>query len=281
MDGGDGGEKELNFSLYFNANLEDKENEERREIPQYLLEEAIRSTNPVGPWRVTKTGCGLIAAFTLESDSLALLNTSLAEALGGPVQVARFSSRDSRYKQVLILRDVPWAVPLQEIRTALEHMGIVPLNLERIRQNVKVEVNDPFHYENLLRFGLDFFGATRFTAYPDRWRSTMMSQRNSEAPSQHESVLQCYRCQGFWHIAANCHHMPRCVRCGEGHSVEQCTRPRNDPVCCHCNGPHHAAYRQCPIRLQLAQSTPVTLTLSTSRLNTSKVPWTPGPPNTR
>ena len=122
-----------------------------------------------------------------------------------------------------------------------------------------MQVLDSSHYEQLLRQGLDFFGAARFSATPERW------WRNNGAPgpqgpfpaghganqppepagpgqqqSSPDDVLQCYRCQGFWHVAANCRHLPRCVRCGEPHSVEFCARPRNNPVCCHCSGPHHA-----------------------------------------
>jgi len=99
---------------------------------------------------------------------------------------------------------------------------------------------------------------------------------------------ECAILQGFWHVAANCRHLPRCVRCGEPHSVEFCPRPRSDPVCCHCagesishtlayililfsinecSGPHHAAYRQCPVRLQLVNATPVSITLTSGRKN--------------
>lgn len=119
-----------------------------------------------------------------------------------------------------------------------------------------MQVFDASHYEILLRQGLDFFGAARFNAVPERWWrgggtgcSGMSSQYapgqdgNSSATSNVQAVdgvLQCYRCQGFWHVAANCRHLPRCVRCGEPHSVEFCPRPRNNPICCHCSGPHHA-----------------------------------------
>lgn len=256
MDGGDGGDKELCYSLYINPNLEEiKDSESNKEVPAALLEEAIRATNPLGPWRVTKTFCGLLAAFTFEADSTALLNTPLAESLGCPVQVARLSSKDSRHKQALLLRDIPWAVPLQEIRNTLEHQGIYPVNIERIRQNVKIELTDPLQYENLLRHGLDFLGATRFSAVPDRWRTSLLARQpfTTLEQAQQESIIQCYRCQGFWHIAANCREMPRCVRCGGAHSVETCPRPRHEPVCCHCSGPHHAAYRHCPVRLQLSK----------------------------
>uniref|UniRef100_A0A0A9X276 Nucleic-acid-binding protein from transposon X-element n=1 Tax=Lygus hesperus TaxID=30085 RepID=A0A0A9X276_LYGHE len=255
MDGGDGAEQEFNYSLYINPNLDEVKDcgEIKREVPPVLLEETIRATNPLGPWRVTKTACGLLATFTFEADAIALLNIPLQEALDGPVQVARFSSKDSKQKQSLLLRDVPWAVPLQEIRNVLEHQGIFPLSVERLRQNVKIELTDHVQYENLLRYGLDFLGATRFLAVPDRWRNNLLNRPNGIIEQiQQEPIIQCYRCQGFWHIAANCHEMMRCVRCGGQHSVEDCRRPRHEPVCCHCSGPHHAAYRHCPVRMQLS-----------------------------
>lgn len=119
------------------------------------------------------------------------------------------------------------------------------------------QVLDACQYELLLSQGLDFFGAARFSALPERvnwWRSTTANGVNGSYQlgvipgnpaegsnsQQSDGVLQCYRCQGFWHVAANCRHLPRCVRCGEPHSVEFCSRPRNNPVCCHCSGPHHA-----------------------------------------
>lgn len=128
------------------------------------------------------------------------------------------------------------------------------------------QVFDASHYEALLRQGLDFFEVARFNAIPERWWrngscggtacSSCIPSRYSLAPGNDggnipeayqenvsqtaDSVLQCYRCQGFWHVAANCRHLPRCVRCGEPHSVEFCPRPRNNPICCHCSGPHHA-----------------------------------------
>lgn len=133
-----------------------------------------------------------------------------------------------------------------------------------IYQFFVIQVFDAGHYEALLRQGLDFFEVARFNAIPERWwrgngyggaacSSGILSRyapENGEAnvPEAYQdtvsqttdSVLQCYRCQGFWHMAANCRHLPRCVRCGEPHSVEFCPRPRNNPICCHCSGPHHA-----------------------------------------
>ncbi|XP_029168487.1 uncharacterized protein LOC114938649 [Nylanderia fulva] len=251
------------------------------ELLRSHLEEAIVASEPLSTWRVSETPCGLIAAFARENDAEKLLQRGdLARVFGRPVQVARFSARDSRYRQAVLLRDVPWAIPLQDINSALAKQGIVAGNVERSRHLVRVEVFDAGHYEALLRQGLNFFEVARFNAIPERWwRSNTPcssavssryaltdygnnSQETSNAPQMADGVLQCYRCQGFWHVAANCRHLPRCVRCGEPHSVEFCPRPRNNPICCHCSGPHHAGYRQCPVRLQLANATPVSITLN-------------------
>ncbi|XP_011156303.1 uncharacterized protein LOC105193525 [Solenopsis invicta] len=257
------------------------------ELLRSHLEEAIAASEPLSTWRVSETPCGLIAAFARENDAEKLLQRgNLAQVFRGPVQVARFSARDSRYRQAVLLRDVPWAIPLQDINSALTKQGIVAGNVERSRQFVRVEVFDAGHYEALLRQGLDFFEVARFNAIPERWWRSGGTACSSGIPSRYlpgnngsnfleahqdnlsqtaDSVLQCYRCQGFWHVAANCRHLPRCVRCGEPHSVEFCPRPRNNPICCHCSGPHHAGYRQCPVRLQLSNATPVSITLSTTR----------------
>ncbi|XP_014209130.1 uncharacterized protein LOC106639848 [Copidosoma floridanum] len=255
-------------------------------LPRANLEDAILAVEPQGPWHVSETHCGLLAGFGREADADKLLQyADLASIFEGPVQVARFYDRDTRYRQALLLRDVPWAIQLQDLSSALARQGIATGSVERLRHYIRVEVLDPSQYELLLRQGLDFFGVARFCAVPERWwrggpqspfspdappnQQPQQQQQPNQQSNAQDDVLQCFRCQGFWHVAANCRHLPRCVRCGEPHSVEFCPRPRNNPVCCHCAGPHHAAYRQCPVRLQLLNATPVSLTLSASRLGTS------------
>ena len=55
-------------------------------------------------------------------------------------QVARFSAGDSRYRQAVLLRDVPWAIPLQDLSCAFAQQGIATGSIERLRQYVRVEV---------------------------------------------------------------------------------------------------------------------------------------------
>ncbi|XP_043269235.1 uncharacterized protein [Venturia canescens] len=300
-------DEELACSLYVSRAPNSCQTNRANELSRTNLENAIRASAPLADWQVSETSCGLIAAFARETDAEKLLQRGdLARVFQGPVQVARFSARDSRYRQAVLLRDVPWAIPLQDLSSAFAKQGIATGSIERLRQYVRVEILEADHYEIVLRQGLDFFGAARFSAVPERWwrgggnggmTNGSGTSCGNAAPNQAglpgavigncnlaesssygqqgDGVLQCYRCQGFWHVAANCRHLPRCVRCGEPHSVEFCPRPRNSPICCHCSGPHHAGFRQCPVRLQLLNATPISITLSTANRAGSQYPPNP------
>ena len=91
--------QELVCSLYIIPSPESSETTEKfnqRDVLQQLIE----SLNPSGPWKITDTDCGVVAAFSSENDAEKLTGIDLASALGGPVQVIRFSAFDARYRQV-------------------------------------------------------------------------------------------------------------------------------------------------------------------------------------
>ena len=59
--------------------------------------------------------------------------------------------------------------------------------------------------------------------------------------------IRCNKCQGYGHIAAHCKRQVRCVRCGEGHGMDECPA-KNDitkAVCVNCKGQHSAAFKGC------------------------------------
>lgn len=57
---------------------------------------------------------------------------------------------------------------------------------------------------------------------------------------------QCYRCQLFGHGSSLCNRPLRCVRCGEPHRRQDCTRDKEEPgKCCNCGEAHNASYRGC------------------------------------
>jgi hypothetical protein len=64
---------------------------------------------------------------------------------------------------------------------------------------------------------------------------------------------QCYNCQNFDHVWANCKQSPQCLWCGGGRLHRECpekTNTESTPSCCNCTPvegekPHPASYRGC------------------------------------
>ena len=57
---------------------------------------------------------------------------------------------------------------------------------------------------------------------------------------------RCTICQRLSHTKQSCTYDVRCSRCGEGHSRSRCHA--SNPKCANCQGPHSAAYRNCPLK---------------------------------
>ncbi|XP_049861882.1 uncharacterized protein LOC126355564 [Schistocerca gregaria] len=58
--------------------------------------------------------------------------------------------------------------------------------------------------------------------------------------------VQCYRCQGFHHVARLCTMDWVCVKCGGPHDSRTCTKAKEQPPTCGlCGGPHPANFRSC------------------------------------
>lgn len=62
-------------------------------------------------------------------------------------------------------------------------------------------------------------------------------------------VIQCKRCQGYFHTASSCHHPYKCFKCNENHEVGNCPRDIDPDLpirCVNCNGSHSANnYKEC------------------------------------
>jgi hypothetical protein len=90
-----------------------------------------------------------------------------------------------------------------------------------------------------------------------------------EAHKSQKSLTQCFNCQQFGHVWANCKQPSRCLWCGGGHLHKDCLEKRNafsTPVCCNCQlaegeKAHPANYRGCKqakeeMRKRKPQTTP-------------------------
>jgi len=75
-----------------------------------------------------------------------------------------------------------------------------------------------------------------------------------EAPRINKLTPQCLNCQDYGHTRTYCNNHPRCVRCGENHRTDTCTKSRDLPAkCALCNGDHPANYRGCLVFKNLQQ----------------------------
>jgi hypothetical protein len=90
----------------------------------------------------------------------------------------------------------------------------------------------------------------------------------AEACKTQNSLTQCYNCQKFGHVWANCKQPPCCLWCGGGHLHKDCPEKRNassQPACCNCElvegkSVHPANYRGCSharevLRVKKSQAT--------------------------
>lgn len=60
-------------------------------------------------------------------------------------------------------------------------------------------------------------------------------------------IIQCHKCQMFGHIQKNCFIQYKCMKCGEGHSTHECTKPKTTPPkCANCDGEHLSTHIKCP-----------------------------------
>jgi hypothetical protein len=64
------------------------------------------------------------------------------------------------------------------------------------------------------------------------------------------NITQCYKCQGYGHIAVTCRKPHTCANCAKEHHSGSCPTP-DDPskhFCCNCKGKHRTWDRACPVR---------------------------------
>ena len=62
-------------------------------------------------------------------------------------------------------------------------------------------------------------------------------------------VTQCYKCQGFNHVAKDCKSEQKCVRCAGAHKSTECPDKNKKSLklkCSNCKGDHVASSRDCP-----------------------------------
>lgn len=59
-------------------------------------------------------------------------------------------------------------------------------------------------------------------------------------------TIQCHNCCRFGHIKTQCRSKPRCYKCSQSHSGENCQVPVESISCLLCSGDHMATDKKCP-----------------------------------
>ncbi|KAL0901052.1 hypothetical protein ABMA27_006377 [Loxostege sticticalis] len=154
------------------------------------------------------------------------------------VQWHCYSPTHERPTKVAVL-GLPSITPVADIKTALEDLGFtvehvrhIPPRRDRAGCVHHVVLSRLTEEEQSRLYAIDellYMPGVKVVAW-----------RGRQGPSQ------CHRCQAFGHSSANCHRVPKCVRCSGEHVVADCPRPREaTPTCANCGGAHAASDRRC------------------------------------
>jgi hypothetical protein len=77
-----------------------------------------------------------------------------------------------------------------------------------------------------------------------------------EPPYKRKEIVQCKKCQSYGNTKSYCHHPYRCVKCGQYHDSNSCSKPQSEPPkCALCDGNHPASYKGCTVYKELKNKT--------------------------
>lgn len=143
------------------------------------------------------------------------------------------------YDYSAVLMDVPLSTSVEEIERLLKKSNVPVIGVQRLRNREKQETTS-------VRIGLPDETTTK-NLISEGVKFDMISIRIKEYVPPAPRITQCYRCQGYNHIAVNCHSSLKCLKCGRCHRSADCTY--NDFYCVNCGGAHTTVDRSCIARI--------------------------------
>lgn len=151
-----------------------------------------------------------------------------------------------------VIRGLPVDASVGEIDADLRRQGVTP---RIVKQLTKPATNGQAGKSPIPLFLVIVDRANDPEGRLDRINSICHLRVQVEASRSSGGPPQCHRCLGFNHSSEHCHRNLRCLRCGESHKKEVCTRSREEtPTCANCNGQHIACYGGCPVRKKVIAS---------------------------
>ena len=126
-----------------------------------------------------------------------------------------------------------------DIKTELANSNIKINKVQRLKFNGQPTRKVVIQFENEQDMKIALFSGIYFG------RMCIRCETYRTTPS----VTQCYKCQGFNHIAKDCKKDQKCVRCAGPHKSTECPDKNKETLtvkCSNCNGNHVAASKECP-----------------------------------
>ena len=144
---------------------------------------------------------------------------------------------EKTYKVVAI--GVHQTISEDDIKTELAKSNVKINKVQRLKFNGQPTRKVVIQFENEQDMKIALYSGIYF----GRIRIRCESYRT--APQ----VTQCYKCQGFNHIAKDCKNGQKCLRCAGAHKSTECPDKNKDSLklkCSNCNGEHVASSKECP-----------------------------------
>jgi hypothetical protein len=150
-----------------------------------------------------------------------------------------------------VIRHLPFNTPAEDISDGLVSLGFDVISVKQMTSTRRPSA------EGASQINLPLFLVTlpRNQKSQDIFKITGLCHISIkvEAYKAQTGLTQCYNCQKFGHVWANCRQPPRCLWCGGGHLHKECPEKGNNtskPTCCNCKlaegeNPHPSNYRGC------------------------------------
>ena len=151
-------------------------------------------------------------------------------------RVVAIGVSEKRHRVVAI--GVHQTISEDDIKSELAKSNIKIIQVQRLKFNGQPTRKVVVEFDNEQDMKIALFNGIYF----GRIRVSCESYRTTPP------VTQCYKCQGFNHIAKDCKNDQKCVRCAGAHKSTDCPDKNKETLkikCSNCHGNHVASSREC------------------------------------
>lgn len=233
-----------------------KTSKERNEEPPLMIEgnltgyqsyEAINEefakympTHRIKRINLTMKGQIVVIGKTAEDRIHLLTHYPVKDIFKGQTKIREGKERVD-YENSIVLQDIPLGCSNEEISRLLSSADIPAVGIQRMRNkdkqettSVRIDLPTKEIQRNIKASGIKF---------------DLISVRIKEYEAPTPRITQCYRCQGYNHMAMNCPNSLKCLRCSGPHRSSDCTTTNSkDFTCANCSGNHASVSPNCPTR---------------------------------